>query len=208
MEATIEKLDLQKADSNYYKASATPEIRDLDPYYYLSVQGKGHPESEAVWKAVEQLSAVAFTIKFRCKAEDMDFKVPKMEALWWIDGGLDVQDKMPETPKEEWNWKFLIRMPDFVEGDHFYRAIEHIKRKNSDLLADDPVKFELINEGRCVQMLHIGSYDAEEPTILKMIGHLEEQGLKINGYHHEIYLSDPRKTPEDRLNTIIRYAVK
>lgn len=208
MEATIEKLDLQKADSNYYKASAKPEIRDLDPYYYLTVEGRGHPESEPVWNAVGQLYAVAYGVKFTCKAEDMDFKVPKMEGFWWVDGGPEAQKNFPKTPKEEWNWKFLIRMPDFVEGDHFYRAIQKVKTKSPELLVNDEVKFELINEGRCVQTLHLGSYDAEEPTIMKMIEFMQENGLEMNGHHHEIYLSDPRKTPTEKLKTIIRYAVK
>jgi hypothetical protein len=208
MEAVIEKLDLQKADPNYYKASKNPEIRDLDPYYYLIVQGKGHPESEPVWKAVEQLYAVAFAIKFNCKAQDMDFKVPKMEGFWWIDGGLDKQHEMPETAKEDWNWKFMIRMPDFVEGDHFYRAIQKVKLKNPQLIQNDEVTYELINEGKCIQLLHIGSYNQEELNVQRIMDFAKENRLQINGYHHEVYLSDPRKTEESKLKTIIRYAVK
>lgn len=208
MEAIIEKLDLQKADPSYYKASKNPEIVDLDSYYYLSVEGKGHPESEPVWKAIEQLYAVAYSIKFNCKAEDMDLKVPKMEGFWWIDGGLEVQHQFPNTPKEDWNWKFVIRMPDFVEGDHFYRAVQKVKLKNPDLIKNDEVSFELINEGRCIQILHIGSYDDEESNVMKIIEYANKEALQINGYHHEIYLSDPRKTSENKLKTILRYSVK
>lgn len=208
MEAVIEKMDLQKADPNYYKAGSDPEIKDLDPYYYLTVQEKGHPESEPVWKAVEQLYAVAYAIKFNCKAEDMDFKVPKMEGFWWVDGGLGRQQEMPEIPKDEWNWKFVIRMPDFVEGDHFYRAVQKVKKKNAKLLLADEVKYELINEGRCIQILHIGSYHQEESTVKQVMDYAQKNDLQINGYHHEVYLSDPRKTPEPKLRTIIRYSVK
>lgn len=208
MEATIDKLDLQKVDKNYYNSSTDPEIKDLDPYYYLTVQGKGHPESEPVWKAVEQLYAVAYSIKFNCKAEDMDFKVPKMEGFWWIDGGLAVQDQFPNTPKEQWNWKFMIRMPDFVEGDHFYRAVQKVKIKKPDLLKNNEVLFELVNEGRCVQILHTGSYDEEEANVAKVMEFIKDNNLQVNGYHHEIYLSDPRKTPEPKLKTILRYSVK
>ena len=98
-------------------------------------------------------------------------------------------------------------MPDFVEGDHFYRAVQKVKAKNPELLIEDQVKFELINEGLCVQGLHIGSYYEEEPTIAKIIEFIQDNGLEVAGYHHEIYLSDPRKTPDEKLKTILRYAV-
>ena len=208
MEVVIEKLDLQKADKNYYKASKAPQIRDLDPYYYLSREGSGKPGSDDFNKAIEQLYAVAYKIKFLCKAQDMDFVVPKMEAFWWIAGGLEKQYLFPETPQEEWFWKIVIRMPDFVEADHFYRAVQTVKIKSSDLLENDEVKYELINEGKCAQILHLGSYAEEELTIMKMMKCIEENGLKVNNYHHEIYLSDPRKTPEQKLRTILRYGVE
>lgn len=208
MEATIEKLDLQKADPNYYKAGNKPELKDLEPYYYLSISGRGNPESEIFITAIEKIYAVAYAIKFTCKAEDMDFVVPKMEAFWWIDGGLEAQHKFTQTPMEEWNWKIVIRMPDFVEGDHYYRAVQKVKVKNPSLLGDKEVKYELLNEGRVVQILHIGSYHKEEPSIIKMLEFLKQNGLEVSGYHHEIYLSDPRKTPEEKLKTILRYEVK
>ncbi|MEQ9465972.1 MAG: GyrI-like domain-containing protein [Ekhidna sp.] len=208
MEATIDKLNLQKADPSYYKATKTPELRDLEPYYYLSVSGRGNPNAPEFLQAIEKMYAVAYAIKFTCKAEDMDFVVPKMEGFWWIDGGLEAQHKFTQTPPEEWNWKIVIRMPDFVEGDHFYRAVQKVKTKNPELLPEDEVKFELINEGLSVQILHIGSYHKEEPSIMKMLEFAKENGLVINGHHHEIYLSDPRKTLEEKLKTILRYSVK
>ena len=116
MEATIEKLDLQKSDPTYYKIGEKPEIRDLDPYYYLSREGSGKPESGDFYQAIEQLYAVAYKIKFLCKAEDNDFTVPQMEAFWWVEGGLEKQYLFPKTPQEEWFWKIVIRMPDFVPG--------------------------------------------------------------------------------------------
>lgn len=208
MEATIDKLDLNKADSNYYSAKKNPEIRDLDSYYYLSISGRCDPQSDVFSQAIDKLYAVAFSLKFICKSEDMDFVMPKMEGFWWIDGGLDAQRNFAQTPADQWNWKIVIRMPDFVEGDHYYRAIQKVRAKNPDLLEDNEVKFELINEGLSVQGLHIGSYYEEEPTIMKIMEFINENGFQLAGYHHEIYLSDPRKTPEDKLKTILRYAVK
>lgn len=208
MEAVIEKLNIEKEDPNYYRSTTKPELRDLDPYYYLSISGKSSPSSPGFMHAMEELYAVAFALKFICKAEDIDFVVPKMEGFWWIDGGLDVQHEFVQTPEDEWNWKIAIRMPDFVEGDHYYRAVQKVKAKNPELLTDDKVKFELINEGKCVQILHIGSYNEEGESIMKVMNYIKENNLEVAGYHHEIYLSDPRKTPEHKLRTILRYEVK
>ena len=205
MEAIIEKLDLNKTDKNYYSAKKIPELIDLDAYYYLTISGKSSPESPEFTEAIEKIYAVAYHIKFICKAEDMDFVVPKMEGYWWIDGGLDEQHKFTQTPKDEWNWKIVIRMPDFVEGDHFYRASRKLESKGK---SHEGVKYELLNEGLSVQILHIGSYDQEETNIMKMFDFMEENNLEVNDYHHEIYLNDPRKTAEEKLKTILRYAVR
>ena len=205
MEATIEKLDLSKADKTYYSAKKHPTLIDVDSYYFLSVSGKSSPESAQFMVAIENLYAVAYAIKFICKAEDMDFVVPKMEGYWWIDGGLEAQHKFAQTPRDEWNWKIVVRMPDFVEGDHFYRAVRKLEIKGK---STEGVKYELINEGLSVQILHTGSYENEEPNIMKMLDFIEEQDMEPNGYHHEIYLNDPRKISVDKLRTILRYAVK
>lgn len=207
MEAIIEKVNLAKSDPNYYHAQSNPELKDLDTYYYLTFDGKGDPESQKFLEAIEHLYAVAYGIKFICKSEDMDFVVPKMEGYWWIDGGLETQHEFTQTPPDQWNWKIVIRMPDFVEGDHYFRAVEKLKIKNKDLTDVEKVKYELINEGLSVQSLHIGSYHEETPTVEAIMDFIHKNGLRVNGYHHEIYLSDPRKTPEKRLRTILRYSV-
>ncbi len=203
----IEKLDLTKSDLNYYKVGKKPEIRDLDPYYYLTIEGQSAPEDPIFHRAIEKLYAVAFGIKFLAKGQDMDFTVPKMEGFWWIDGGVEKQEQFENTPREEWYWKIVIRMPDFIEESHYFRAIEGVKFKGKIDNVEE-VKFELINEGKSAQILHIGSYDKEGPTIQKLHEFIFDQELQITGYHHEIYLSDPRKTAVERLKTIIRYAVK
>lgn len=208
MKATIEKINLQKTDFRYYKAKRTPTLEDLDSYYYLSLSGRCDPKSNQFSSAIEKLYAVAYSMKFLCKAEDLDFVVPKMEGFWWVDGGPEAQHLFPQTPADQWNWKIVIRMPDFVEKDHYERAVQKTQAKNPELITDDSIKFELINEGLSVQILHIGSYEAEETSIQKVFEFIEQNELEINGYHHEIYLSDPRKTPEEKLKTILRYPVK
>jgi hypothetical protein len=207
MQATIEKLDLVKADPTYYKVGQQPKLVDLDAYYYLSHEGEGSPSDQTFALAIERLYAVAYQIKFLCKAQDMDFVVPKMEGQWWIAGGPDVQHLFTTKPESEWLWKIMLRMPDFVEADHFYRAVQLVKKKKPDLLHDE-VKLQLSKAGRAVQVLHLGSYHAEQPTIAKAIQFIQTNGLRINAYHTEIYLTDPRKTPEEKLRTIIRYGVE
>lgn len=207
MEAVIEKLDLSKEDRTYYKAETHPELVDLDAYYYLTHQGKGSPSDAYFTESIERLYAVAYNIKFLCKAIDIDFVVPKMEGQWWIDGGMEVQYQFPDTPESEWHWKILIRMPDFVEADHFYRAVQLVKNKKPHLLQDQ-VKLELAKSSRCVQILHLGSYHEERPTIAKIMDFVKANDLHVNQHHKEIYLNDPRRTPEHKLKTIIRYGVE
>ena len=205
---TIEKLDLTKSDPNYYRAYQQPTIVDLDPYYYLSFQGQCSPEDPYFMGAIEHLYAVAYAVKFLTKSEDNDFVVPKMEGQWWIAGGAEAQAQFESTPKEEWYWRIMIRMPDFVEAEHFFRALQSVKKKKPELVHIDQVKFELINEGTVAQGLHIGSYDHEKPTVDKLHSFIGSEGMKINGIHHEIYLSDPRKTAPEKLKTIIRYPIQ
>jgi len=207
MEAIIEKLNLSKIDKAYYTAKRTPALIDLDAYYYLSHEGVGSPNDAAFGQAIERLYAVAYGVKFLCKAEDMDFTVPKMEGQWWIAGGPEVQHLFTQTLESDWHWKIMIRQPDFVEAHHFYRAVQ-LARKKQPGLVEDEVKFELQKGGRCVQMLHGGSYHEEQPTIAQIMSFIQENGLSLNQYHKEIYLNDPRKTPEPKLRTIIRYGVE
>ncbi|MEP1779930.1 GyrI-like domain-containing protein, partial [Reichenbachiella sp.] len=111
------------------------------------------------------------------------------------------------TPQNEWHWQLMIRMPEFVTNDHVDQAVEEVIKKKNLILANE-VQLKPINEGRSVQVLHIGSYYQEEPSINKILDYMKLNGLEMNGYHHEIYISDPTKTAEEKLKTIIRYAVK
>ena len=206
METLTAKINLEKADPNYYKVGTTPELRDLDTYNYVTIEGKCSPQEPAFNQAIEAIYAVAYGIKFLCKAEDADFVVPKMECYWFIDGGLEVQHKFTETPMEEWNWKIQIRLPDVVEREHYDRSLANAKKKALPKL--DEVKFELINEGRCVQIMHVGPWDQEGPSIVKLMQLVQQEGLTVIGYHKEIYISDPNRAEEQNKKTILRYQVK
>jgi len=202
-----EKLDLSKTDLAYYKARKTPEIRELLPYNYLTIEGQSAPDNPKFMEAIETLYAVAYSVKFLAKAEDDDFVVPKMEGFWWIAGGAEAQAEFENTPQDQWFWKIMIRMPDFIRQDHFKRAVEIVTFKKTPQNIDQ-IQFEEINEGKSAQILHIGSYNDEKLTIEKLHQFIADQNLEITGNHHEIYITDPRRTPEEKLKTIIRYAVR
>ena len=208
METKVTLTDLAVLDKSYYQAGAAAEIRDLDKYFYLSMAGKCAPEHADFTQAIQTIYAVAHGIKFQCKGEDNDFVIPKMECHWFIEGGLEVQHLFMETPREEWCWNLLIRMPDQVDEGHFFRAIGDLKDKDEADDRYDQVKFELINEGKCVQVLHVGSWDEEGPSLGKIFSLIEAEGLTVRGYHKEIYLSDPNEVEEAEKQTILRYQVQ
>lgn len=197
------KLNLVKSYPEYYSAALTPNLVELEPCNYLSIQGNSSPENLVFTSAIEDIYAMAYQIKFMFKAEEMDFVVPKMEAFWWVEGELPFE----EAPKEEWHWNILIRMPDFV-GESEVKIASEVLIEKAKLRADHKIELISLHEGKSVQVLHIGSYDEEQESISKIEKFMENEGLQFNGRHHEIYLSDPRKVATEKLRTIIRYAVK
>lgn len=199
----MSKLDMTKAYPEYYSAKATPQIVDLEPYHYLTLEGVSAPEDPLFNSAIEQCYAVAYGIKFMCKAQDMDFVVPKMEAFWWVTSELPFD----QTPRNGWHWKILFRMPDFVGTSEFEQAVQNALDKGK-LSANHQLKLEQIHEGRSVQIMHVGSYEEEKSSLDQVYAFMKEYGLDFNGYHHEIYISDPRKVAPEKLKTILRYAVK
>jgi hypothetical protein len=199
----VTKFNLTKSYPEYYSAAFTPNLVELEPCNYLSIQGNSAPEHSLFVSAIEDIYAMAYQIKFIFKAEEMDFIVPKMEALWWVEGELPFE----EAPKEEWHWNILIRMPDFV-GEGEVKIASEVLIEKAKLQADHKVELVSLHEGKSVQVLHIGGYDEEEESISKIEKFMENEGLQFNGRHHEIYLSDHRKVATEKLRTIIRYAVK
>jgi hypothetical protein len=199
-----QKLDLYKLHADQYTAPKTPQLVKTKPGKYLTVQGKGAPGGEEFTKQVGALYGVAFTIKFAQKSSGKDYAVSKLEGLWW---GTKTQGNFALEPPEKWNWKLLIRTPDFVTGKQLKDAIATLKKKGKGPEVAG-VKLETIDEGLCVQMLHVGPYAEEGKTVGMMEEFADEKGLKFHGLHHEIYLSDPRRVPAQRLKTILRMRVK
>jgi len=204
------KVDLVKERPEFFKAGRGPEVVTLPRASFLAIEGKGSPESEAFGAAFGALFGVACTLKFAMKEEGRDFKVAPPEGLWWSDydtSKLDDPEALWTVPREEWRWKLVMMVPDFVKK----RAVEAAKaalfEKRGDATAKS-VGLESIREGLCVQALHVGSYSDEPATIVLMGKVMSEQGLVPHGLHHEIYLSDPRRTAPEKTRTILRQPVK
>ena len=199
-----EKLDLYKVLKEDYVKPKKPVIVKTTPGKYLVITGRGEPGGETFRAKLEALYGIAYTIKWTKKLEGRDYKVCGLEGLWW--GGFGEAGELPED-KTEWNWKMIIRTPDFVGKRDLARAVAAQLKKGKGPGVSE-VQLERIREGLCVQMLHVGPYSTEAETIETMREFVEDQGLTLHGLHHEIYISDPRRVPEDRLRTILRLPVK
>jgi len=200
------KIDLKKD----LKELFAPRAHDFSfvtvpPLNYLMVEGHGDPNTSADYvAAIEALYAVSYTLKFFSKKQlDRDYVVPPLEGLWWAQD----PDAFRSRQKDNWYWTMMIMVPEWLAADQVRNAIDAAQAKKPGLdLAG--LRFESLQEGLCVQIMHVGSYDDETPTLLRLHDEfLPKQGLKERGKHHEIYLSDPRKTDPAKLKTVLRQPV-
>ncbi len=195
------KLDLFKAHKGDYAMPKTPALVHVGPATYLAIDGAGDPNGPGFAEALGALYGMAWTIKMTKKfGEGVEYKVAPLEALWWRASGQPVTAGMPA---EDWRWTALIRTPDFITPQDLERAVAELKKKGKAPGAER-VRLERLEEGDCVQLLHVGPYAAETPNIEAMHAFAAAQGRALRGRHHEIYLSDPRRVPPERLRTIIR----
>lgn len=199
----MSKIDLKKNYSVLFsqKKGIISKL-EVPPLNYLMIDGQGDPNTALEFsEKVSHLYGVAYTLKFAIKKANakLDFAVPPLEGLWWCDD----MSVFIEGKKDRWQWTLLILQPDFVsEADvHSARLAYSGKKK---LEAPPPVRLESYHEGHCVQALHIGPYSDETNLILSLHAHIHEKGWKLGGKHHEIYLSDPRRTAPAKMKTIIR----
>ena len=200
-----EKIDLYKFHKDQYAAGKKPQTVETDRAKYLAIDGRGAPGSETFSEKIGTLYGVAYTIKMTRKfSGGQDYVICKLEGQYWLD---DESYNFAQTPPDQWNWKLMIRTPDFVTNDELSSAVEKLLKKGKQPEVQR-VKFESLSEGLCVQMLHVGPYEREDETISMMEEFAREQDLEFHGRHHEIYLSDPRRVPPERLKTILRHPVK
>ena len=201
--------DYKKEYKEFYLPPKKPGLIEIPEMTYIAVQGKGDPnEPEGEYKAAMQLLyGIAFTVKMSYKGSKkiegyFPYVVPPLEGLWRQQG----KEGVDYAHKESFEWLSMIRLPEFVTKEIFDWAIaEASEKKKGDF---SKVQFFSYNEGLCVQCMHIGSYDAEPETIMRMEDYMKKQGYEADRFHHEIYLSDPRRTKEERLRTVIRHPVR
>lgn len=205
--------DYKREYKEFYMPKEKPSIVNVPSINYLAVRGKGNPnlEDSEYKKSIELLYAVSYIIKMSYKGSHkidgyFEYVVPPLEGLWWQDKTFE----MDYGRKDDFSFISLIRLPDFVTKEDFSWAIqEATKKKKKDF---SKVEFFTYHEGKCVQCMHVGSYDDEPRTIRLMDEFMKENDyeLDINNerYHHEIYLSDPRKCDASKMKTVIRRPIK
>jgi hypothetical protein len=204
----MEKLDLKKDQKHLYAPSAKAvALVDVPSMNFLMADGIGDPNTApAFHEAVEALYSLAYTLKFMVKkGQGIDFAVLPLEGLWWAE---DMGAFAPETQdKSRWRWTLLIRQPEVVTPAMFDRAREQVQQKKA-LPYLGWIRWESYAEGPSAQILHMGPFSKEHTAIQRIHAFLNEQGFDFHGKHHEIYLSDPRRTAPEKLKTIIRQPVK
>lgn len=194
------KLNLYREHKAEYVTPETAQVIAVGPAQYLAIEGKGAPGSETFQNAIGAMYNVAYTLKMKLKAK-RDYTVCKLEGQWWSD-----QENFAQAPQETWHWRLLIRTPEFVTNMDLAKTIETLIAKGKPPEVAN-VKLMKINEGCCLQALHTGPYSSEPVTIEAMLKRAADEGYSLAGLHHEIYLSDPRRVPPERLRTILRLPV-
>jgi hypothetical protein len=193
----------------YIKAKRKVEEVDLPPVQVLSVHGNEPPASKQYQDAIAVLYGIGYTLKFGLKFGNIvrpkayfDYKVGALETFWWS-VGKTLEINNPKTLR----WQAYLMVPPFVSKKLVDRARQPAREKHPDL-PYDKASLEVVDEGRSVQILHVGPYYQEQPTIDELHRYIADHGLAVKGRHHEIYISDPRRTKPEKLKTVIRLAVE
>lgn len=201
-----EKVDLKKQLPTYTARRGRFDLVEVPPLTYLAVDGHGDPNvAPAYTAAVSSLYPLAYALKFLSRTQlGRDYTVMPLEGLWWSS---DMDAFTSDRDKSRWDWTLLVLTPDWLTAEHVETARETVARKGGAPRLDE-VRLERLEEGLCVQTLHVGPYDAEGP-VLDALHHefVPAHGLHLTGKHHEIYLGDARRTAPERLRTILRQPV-
>ena len=204
--------DFKKEYKELYQPKSTPRIVAVPEMNYLAVRGEGDPNGNGAYQqAIGVLYSVAYTLKMSYKTDHriegfFEYVVPPLEGFWWQDGvkGIDYGNK------NAFRWISVIRLPDFVTEKDFAWAVETATAKKG--IDCSPAEFLTVDEGLCVQAMHVGPFDDEPATVALMDRHVQENGY-VNDFdehrmHHEIYLSDPRRVAPEKLKTVIRHPIR
>ncbi|NLF88840.1 hypothetical protein GX563_08465 [Candidatus Bathyarchaeota archaeon] len=198
------KVDCIKELKDIYSASKKEAtIVDVPDMNFLMVDGEGAPQSRQYQEAIQAVYPVAYTLKFTVKkAQGIDYRAMPLEGLWWAD---DMARFMEDRNK--WKWTAMIMQPKYVTADVFSAAVQQVREKKAPV-ALDKVRFECYHEGKAAQIMHVGPFSTEGPNVEKVHAAIKAAGCQLAGKHHEIYLSDARKTAPEKWKTIIRQPMK
>lgn len=203
----MEKIDFKKTMKHLYLPSSKEVVEvDVPTMNFLMIDGQGDPNTAPAYaEGIEVLFALSYTLKFMVKkgATAVDYGVPPLEGLWWADD----MSSFARGDKSRWKWTVMIMQPDFVTKEMVERAIAEVRKKKNP--AGLPgVRFEAYAEGKAAQILHVGPFSEEGPTIAKVHDFIARSGRALTGKHHEIYLSDIRKTAPAKWKTVIRQPMR
>ncbi|MEA5120759.1 MAG: GyrI-like domain-containing protein [Propionibacterium sp.] len=201
----MDKIDFKKTLDSYQAKRGVFRLVEVPPLHYLMIDGHGDPNtSPAFAEAIETLYPIAYKLKFASKQGlGRDYVVPPLEGLWWADD----MDAFSNRDKSQWDWTLLLLVPDWIDQAMVDAAVEQVAAKDPPARLGD-VRFDLLDEGLCVQTLHVGSFDDEGPVLQRLHEEfIPSQGLTPTGHHHEVYFSDFRRTAPDKLRTLLRQPV-
>ena len=198
------KIDIKKQHKNLFSPKGGPHLVEVPKFRYLMIDGKGSPDGAAFQDAIGALYSTAYTTKFRLKkAGREDFVVPPLEALWWADD----DSVFEENRRAEWRWTVMLVQPDHVSEEDLAETLAELDKKGKSTAAHRSMKTEVLEEGQAVQCLYVGPYDSMVGAISGMQAFAESKGLGFVGKHHDVYLSDPRRTAPEKLKTVLRRPV-
>jgi len=198
----MEKIDYKNELKHLYRPTTKKvEIVEVPKMNFIMIDGDGGPNHPTFQNAIEVLFPLSYTLKFMIKESDIgiDYGVLPLEGLWWADDMSSfIKDK-----KDDWKWTLMIMQPELITNEMVVEAVNQVRvKKNPTSLP--LVRFESINEGKVAQIMHIGPFSEEGPTVQKLHSFIEDSGKKIIGKHHEVYLSDIRRAAPEKWKTIIR----
>ena len=201
----MDKIDLKKELKNLYNPSSKEvTVVDVPAMNFLLVDGEGAPASPQYSEAIEALFSVSYTLKFMVKkAKGIDYAVMPLEGLWWTED----MARFSADRKDEWKWTAMIMQPKYVTADDVGLAVEQVKKKKNPA-ALPKVRFESFKEGPAAQIMYVGPFSAEGPTIAKIHTQIQNNGHALSGKHHEIYLNNPATTAPEKLKTVLRQPLK
>ncbi|WP_238357725.1 GyrI-like domain-containing protein [Cohnella zeiphila] len=201
------KIDYKKNDKPFYMPKTQPEIVEVPKMPFFMVSGSGDPNGEEFARATEALYSLSYAVKMSYKSDDVpegyyEYTVFPLEGVW------DLLDRSkPATDKSNFKYTIMIRQPDFLTEERFERFLEQTKKKKSNPFLEK-VRFEEMSDGWSCQMMHLGSFDDEPDSFARMEAYCTENGyIRASKIHREIYLSDPRKTEQTKLKTVLRFPV-